>query len=140
LNHVPLNFIDIYRYLDLEPLDGLRIMRLPRINCNSPYLDSRGTAQATFFLDKLTSPCIEVVYLSVELRSVGQLEHIDWEKISRICARPNFSGLKRLSLLLDPCGSSVDRSELLKQTLSWLAKRLPACRARGLFRVKITRN
>ena len=73
--------------------------------------------------------------MKVKYCSLEELDCIDWDAVSRIFAQPNFSQLKRVVLSVDVTFPGVGLFQARKQTLSWLAMRLPAYYARGIFDV-----
>ncbi|KIM82719.1 hypothetical protein PILCRDRAFT_454555 [Piloderma croceum F 1598] len=89
--------------------------------------------QGTPHLPPIASPYLERISLDLGISSPEDLSGIDWHTIDQVFSRPNFSSLKLVMVKVRVEMSPMDWRERRERTQSWLAARLPCCRARGIF-------
>jgi hypothetical protein len=133
----PFKFADALSHaVDLEKNDHLHTIRLLRtydiyFSHRHPFIHL-----AAYILAKITSPCMEEVFVEVTTTTREDWKRIDWDTMGRVFARPNFSHLKRVLVIVNAHKSYADRPNLREGMLNWLAQRLPACHARGIIDVE----
>src|SRR5262245_8342808 len=70
-------------------------------------------------LAQITSQEVQEVGVAFDALSVAEMEGVDWYEMSRILERPNFSELKRVSILAPLDGD-------IKEIQAWIVQRLPS--------------
>jgi hypothetical protein len=122
--------IDINRNVDLQHNNYLRIFRVIYVDNN--YLSLTQVPVLSIFA-RITSFHMEEVILEVPLTYRGLCQQeLDWVNIDRVFARPNFSHLKRILIIVH--NRYMHNTQMY--VMSWLEKRLPACHARGIIDVE----
>jgi hypothetical protein len=79
------------------------------------------------------------VRMMIDMAAIPEWSYVDWDTVRTMLSRPNFSHLKRflLSITVTGVSAAVYPPNYRMMMLNWLASRLRACHARGIFKLDV---
>ena len=94
--------------------------------CPLEWGPERRSQSVLRLLAQITSQEIQEVGFAFKALSLLEMEGVVWNEMARVLERPNFSGLRRVSIL-GPLDGDI------KEIQAWIVQRLP----RGIMREKV---